>query len=193
MIKRVLLVCSLMVAAGLTWYFFFRETPTDRIEALEARLRDNSEQAPNREQRREIYEQIRKEYDQLSPAQRRTMALEREKDSWFQKDIDAYYALPVEQRPAYLDKRIDDMMAMRERWMAQREGGSGDGGGREGGRGDRGGPGGWGGGGFRTPEERNARRREMLDNSSPEGRARRHGYFQDLRARMNERGMGFGR
>ena len=84
------------------------------------------------------------------------------------------------------------MEEMRRGWEQRRReqsdrGNRGD----QAGRGDRGGFGGPGGRGDRprTEEDREARRRERLDNSSPEDRAYMMEYFKALNKRREERGL----
>lgn len=83
--------------------------------------------------------------------------------------IDAFFALPEEQRDAYLDDMIDRMQEMRNR--RPRDAGRGD---RQGRRG----------GGF-TPE----RMKQRLENTPPDRRAKMAEFFRAMRQRMEDRGI----
>lgn len=121
--------------------------------------------------------------------------------------VGSYFALPPAQRKAELDRRIKAEDARRQQWMAERAarrqngnqgtadpnstGGSrpqrpagANGNANDGGRG-RGRP--------RTEEAINDRRKQRLDASSPEDRARRTEYRRVMRDRREQLGLGPGR
>lgn len=108
--------------------------------------------------------------------------------------MDAYFALPVDQRDAFLDKLIDEMQQRMQEFQRQRE--------RDnrrpqtrpttepttepttqpGERRQR-----------STPEERAQRQQQRMDTQAPADRARRAEFHAAMMKRMQERGMGFGR
>jgi len=96
--------------------------------------------------------------------------------------VDEYFELPEEEREAVLDEIIDKMQGHRKQWEARR--GSDQKPGRDGGPGDGGRGPGRGGRDF-TPD----RMKSMLENTSPEDRAKFIEFHNDLRERMKERGM----
>lgn len=142
----------------------------------------------------EMRDQVRRDIGRLREASERAQ-------------VNSFFNVPPAQREAELDRRIKAEDERRKQWMADRaknrggggrEGGRGEGGGRPqgggpgamaaagggGGGGGRGGPGGGGGPGRGFGEEdRNNRRKAMLDNSNPGGRAR----VAEYRRQMDER------
>jgi hypothetical protein len=126
-----------------------------------------------------------------------------------QTRINAYFSLPPEQRQAELDRQIKQEEMFRKAWEASgpaggRQGGppggvaasGGPGGGGSGGPGGGGqGSGGPGGGGRGGPprggseEDRNRWRKNIIDNTSPEQRARYVEYRRAMEARRDQLGM----
>ena len=103
--------------------------------------------------------------------------------------VEEYFELPQEEREAFLDEMIDRMQQHRRQWEDRRGPGRGRDGDRERRDGETGrnGPG-PGGRGF-TPD----RMKSMLENTSPEDRAKFVEFHKDLRERLRERGLGRGR
>lgn len=100
--------------------------------------------------------------------------------------MEAYFKLPQEERTAYLDEMIDRMKERRER-RKEREKASapGNSGGRSGES------------ARDKPREDNRargteRRKDRIESSNPEQRARRAEFFKDLRKRAQERGVSMG-
>jgi len=108
-------------------------------------------------------------------------------------EMDRYFALSSKDRTKYLDERIDraeKMRKEREKQAAQGKSGAPGGGVGFGGPGGKaGGGGGPGGPGGRTPEEIERRRKQFLDRTSPEERARMDQFRKDMDDRRRQRGL----
>ncbi len=112
----------------------------------------------------------------------------------FRGRINAYFAAPPEKRRAELDRQIDQEEIMRKAFEAgsalmggdrgQRGGGTAGGG-----AGGRGGPGGGGPPPNGSQEDRNRWRKNMIDRTSPEDRARYTEYRRAMEKRREERGL----
>ena len=125
--------------------------------------------------------------------------------------INAYFSLPADQRQAELDRQIKQEELFRQAWESSRPAGgrqggppggvaaNGGGGGGPGGGGGQGGagggPGGGGPGGGGGPprggseEDRNRWRKNMIDSTSPEQRARYVEYRRAMEARRDQLGQ----
>lgn len=196
MLKRISIVAILLAACGyLAWRFLIHETPLDQMEAMQAQLELDGDQRLSREKRREIYEKMEATYETMSAEDRREWNIRQEADDRWDKEIDAYFALPPDQRAAHIDERIDQMEEMRRVWEERRASGDNPRGDRDRNRGTGGGGGGGGGWsrGMMTPEQRNARRRDRLDSTTPMRRAQRAEYARAFRERLVERGIQFPR
>jgi len=118
--------------------------------------------------------------------------------------INAYFSLPADQRQAELDRQIKQEELFRKAWESSRPAGgrqggppggvaANGGGGGQGGAG--GGPGGGGPGGGGGPprggseEDRNRWRKNMIDSTSPEQRARYVEYRRAMEARRDQLGQ----
>jgi len=126
--------------------------------------------------------------------------------------INAYFSLPADQRQAELDRQIKQEELFRQAWESSRPagggqggpprgmagnggpGGGGGGGGPSGGGPGGGGPGGGGPGGRGGPprggseEDRNRWRKNMIDSTTPEQRARYVEYRRAMEARREQLG-----
>lgn len=151
----------------------------------------------------EMRDQVRRDIGRLMQASERAQ-------------VNSFFTIPPGQRQAELDRRLKVEDDRRKQFMADRAKGGGRGPG--GGRGQGGGPGGGGGGGGgggpggggRGPgggggggggggpgrgfseEDRNNRRKSMLDNSDPEQRARNTEYRRQMEERRQLMGGGGG-
>jgi hypothetical protein len=134
-------------------------------------------------ERREKMEVFRKEQEKLSPEERKAVWDDVNKKR--EKELEDYAQLSKEEKNKFLDDRIDQMEARRASWQRQ-NGGNGAGG-----------P--WppagaptenrGGGANLSQDEREHRRKEWLDSTTPEQRALRDQFFKDLQARRAQRGL----
>lgn len=111
-----------------------------------------------------------------------------------QKTIDEWYALPDNERVAYLDRLIDEWEDVREYWREQREqreaeesdddeeGGEGEASSREENRGR---------GRWEPPSRGEVRQhiRERTEATSPEERAKQMAFFRAMMSRRAERGL----
>ncbi len=159
-----------------------------KIQQMQAGLRAEN---LSPDQRRQRFDQFRQAMDQLRPEQRDQVRSQMEnafRDQMMQH-IDAYFALPPQQRTAFLDQQIDAMEQRRKQWESSRppqdqgkaqakDRGQGKAG--PGGRGD-----------FRnlSATERNQRRKQKLDQTKPDERAKRAAYMEAMRKRRAERGL----
>src|SRR5205814_185050 len=128
------------------------------------------------EQRRELQTQFRQEVAKLSPAQRGQLGEGRRQQS--RERLKQFFRLSRAEQKKYLDAEIKRMEARRQE-MARN--GSGPPPGRAGNAG--GGP------RAATPEQRDQRRRQRLDQTSPEDRALASEYFKQLAERRRQLGL----
>lgn len=199
-------VVAVVMLGGLAWALL--PSAEDRqvakvVELQEKLFSDQSRDMPS-DERRQAFEELRTEAEKLTPETR--MQMMRDHPPPFmrrmQENIVAYFDLPEDQRPAALDKAIDEMEQRRKEWEKRRAERGDRPPGERGPRGGPGGPGGAGGGpgggrggppgGFNrnmTDEQRNQFRRRMLDNTSPQQRAMFGEYFKQLEQRRKERGL----
>jgi cell division protein FtsB len=144
------------------------------------------------DQRQEKGKQMRDAMAKLSPAQRDAMAAEGRQR--FQQELERYAKMSAADKTRYLDERIDQSERMRQQLGRQNAVGGGP---RPGGGGPGSGvlatgPGGSGGPGGRpaaSPEERERRRKERLDQTTPEFRALMDQFRKDMNARRQQRGL----
>jgi hypothetical protein len=129
----------------------------------------------------------------LSPEQRRQLGAERRKAA--RERMARFFKLPKEEQLAELDKQIQRMEESRKAWEARQaeraargeeSNGAGGPGGNAAGAGGPGGPGGW---RRLGPEEREQRRKQFLDSTTPEERAQFSLYRQMLNQRRQELGL----
>jgi hypothetical protein len=168
-----------------------------RVRALQGELFGDAGKALSPEQRQAQFAALREATRNLSSAQRQELAadgMRREQDR-----LAHYVKMSPQEKRKYLDDQINRQEEMRRRMQQQQANGA-----RPGGRGmafGPGGPGGPGGRGNRPPpsaEEKEKRRKQMLDRTTPEFRAHTDQYRRDLEARRQQRGLpatpaGFGR
>jgi hypothetical protein len=126
------------------------------------------------EQQRELRRQFGKEMEKLSPAERNRLFAERQRRS--RERMQNYFKQPRQQQVALLDQDIKRMEQMRQQ------------GGNQFGPGAQGNPT-QNGRGPSSAEDRDRRRRDRLDQSTPEDRAMFAEYLSQLRARQQQRGM----
>ncbi|HEY6564762.1 MAG TPA: hypothetical protein VIY86_09720, partial [Pirellulaceae bacterium] len=133
-------------------------------------------------EREQMRETIRAEMDKLTESQRREVWRSGSAGPrrMMTERVDRYFELPASERQAYLDQQIREMEAMRQRFARNGDRQGGPPGGRFG-RGPRDGR-----------EGRNgevSRRRQMLDNTTPEQRAKFSQYFEAMSQRRKELGL----
>ncbi|MEX2315687.1 MAG: hypothetical protein WD669_00950 [Pirellulales bacterium] len=190
--KKVLFASvAVVVAAGLTWAFLpsAADRQVAKVVELQEKLFTENSNIPLQE-RRQAFEELRKEAEKLTPEQREQMMRDNPPPfaRQMQQQVVAYFDLPADKQQAHLDKQIDEMEKRRAEWEKRRAERGKQGNGIRGGGGPRGGPPG---GGFnRTdPSKQTEMRKKMLDNSTPQQRAMFSEYFQQLEDRRRERGL----
>jgi hypothetical protein len=162
----------------------FRPDPhVARVRELGELLRADVDGELSPERRREIFQEIRKELEQIPPEKRSELFDDGRRA--FMGRIDHYFELATsEERDAYLDSEIDRMEERARQWEERRvqrqDGGAPPGFGAGGGRGNR---------AAMNDEERLQRRKQRLDAVPAEVRAKRAEYFRALNQRRQERGM----
>jgi hypothetical protein len=155
------------VGAWMTWHFW-PNPHLARARALREQLAGEAGQALSSEERRELWAKVRAETKHLSPEQRRNLWQEQQRHM-----MQKYQSLSPQEKIAFLDGQIDRM----EQFRRDRPQNADPNGAAARGR-------------FLSPEERDRRRRERLDLTTPEDRALRHEFFKDLQARRQLRGLG---
>ena len=191
-------VVILILIAGTVWAYRRHRVDPQLKKVLQMQAKAFDGNLPE-DQRQAMRTQIRTQMDKLSESQRRQVfgemgaRFERREN----ERLAAYFAMTAQQKQAYLDQQIAEMQkrqAEREaRQAAQQaqngsngQNGNGQNGNAQNGNG-RGGPGG--GAGRFDQQARNDRRNQRLDSSSPEQRAQRAAYVQDLRQRCQQAGV----
>ena len=139
------------------------------------------------EQRREKGREMRQAMEKLSPAQRDALGAERQKQ--FEDQLRQYAQMSAADKARHLDEQINRSERMRQQMTTRTATGGGPR--PAGGPGAFGaGPGGSGGPrGTMSAEERDKRRKERLDRTSPEFRALMDQYRKDMNARRQQRGL----
>lgn len=194
----VLLLLLLMSTAA--WAWLRTDPQMAAIDALRAQMQVED---LSRDQRRDLFKQMREAIDGLSPAAKEAFFAEREKERYDRdkKRMQEFFALSKEKQLAELDKQID-------RFRRGRRGGPGGGPGggpqrpagaqgatgatgQQGGPGQGGGGGGFGGGrgGGRGNLDSMDRRKNFLDRTTPDYRAQMGEYRRMLQARRTQRGV----
>lgn len=179
---------SLLLLLLLISYGTYRAVRTDpnlkKVRQLQSQFSSAQAKEWTPEQRREKGQEMRTAMQQLSPAQREELAAEGRKR--LEEEMRRYSQLTPAEKNRYLDERIDRMERMRQQ-MAQR---NPNGAGQQppGGQGAIG-TGGPGGGRNLSPEEREKRRKERLNQTTPEFRALMDNYRKDISNRRQQRGL----
>jgi hypothetical protein len=169
----------------LVW-FLWPDRTLARVRALRIELSGDAGKALPPEEREAKSRQLREQMQKLSSEQRDELfadARQRAND-----EMERYVKLSPAEKRKHLDQQIDRMEEMRRR-MQQRPPQSAGGGpqtGRSGG-GEPRGPSGQ--GRPQTPDDRERRRQQRLDQSSPRERQLRDMYRRDLENRRRERGL----
>jgi len=189
-----LAVVLVLLLAGVGLRFFGGHARVERLRKLRDEAFSPAALQASPEERRAKMEAFRKEQEKLSPAERKEVWADLRKER--QKELERYHKMSKEEKAAYLDERIDQMEAMRASWQS-RNGGNSAGRGpgpRNGGSGETPPQAGTatenrGGGANLSAEDRERRRKDMLDATTPEERALRDQFFKDLQARRVQRGL----
>jgi hypothetical protein len=179
---RAAIILLLMGGAYLGYRAVRGDPNLKKVRALQKELFTADATKLAAEQRSDKFRQLREATDKLSPDQRKQLASEGQKR--FEDELDRYRKMSPEEKRKYLDERIDRMERAR-RNAAQRatqpSSVSAAAPVRPGGP-----PGGW---QNLSAEERERRRKQRLDSSTPEFRAKMDQFFRDLQARRQQRGL----
>lgn len=173
--QRLLTASIVLLSAFLAALAFLRFRPDPKVAQARELAKQLADRSLPAEQRRELGKQFREQVQRLSPAQRGDLFKDRRKA--MEERIASFFKKSRQEQLAQLDEDIDRMQQFRG------QGPPGGGFGNNPGRG-------------RSAEDRDTRRRERLDQTTPEFRAQRAEYFRQLNARRQERGLGtfgFGR
>lgn len=192
------------VIGGSVWGYrhYASEKNFAEVQELRQQLFSEQSRALPKEEREQMWQRLSQGMKKLTLEQKRILFEERHAREM--KSINEYFALPPEQRLAFLDAEIDRreqrMQEMRQRWAARGDG-------AQGGGPRRGGPPGQGDGnrGNRenssdNSEEANNNREQrfeefemqMLDWTTPEDRAKWDEYWRQYSQRRQERGLSSG-
>jgi hypothetical protein len=191
--KTAIGVVVILLVAGTVWALV-RNRPNPQVEKVKQMQADAFKEGATPEQRRESFDLIRKEMDKLSSEQRREVGHEMRQTFERQMDrqIATYFALPKEQRAAFLDKQINEMEKWRKAMESRRaqantsssqagaSGNSGQGRGNAGGQRPQQG---------RTSDERLQQRDRRLDRSTAEQRTLRSAFVADMNQRRIQLGL----
>ncbi|HKA06561.1 MAG TPA: hypothetical protein VKD71_04835 [Gemmataceae bacterium] len=164
----------LMLVAAYGLYRAIRPDPNlKKVKQLREEFANAKDWTP--EQRREKGREMRDAMQKLSPSQRDALAAEGMKR--MQAEMQRYAKMSPAEKTRYLDEQITRQEKMRQQF-AQQNPGAGP---RPGtfGNGPRGG----------SAEDREKRRKEMLDKTTPEFRTMRDQYRKDMAARRQQWGL----
>jgi hypothetical protein len=177
--RTVLLLAALVFAAGAWGAFLHLRAAAQlaRVKALRDQVTESARNLPAPE-RRALFGQLREEVQKLPPDQRRQLWGDRR--GRFREDMEKYFKLSKEEKTAYLDDRLRRMEEARKEFEQNRSQ-NGQGGPQAGARG-------WAGRGG-TPEEREQRRKEFLDRTTPEDRAMMSEFRKELNERRQQLGL----
>lgn len=173
----------LLLFAAVGYAMYGGEDPgVARIEALREQMDGATD-----EQRRELFQQMRQEYEQLPEATRQQLRDEREARWELEqgKRLAEFFAMSPQEQQKALDEEIredEERRKEREKRRAQ-GGGGGRGGPGDAGRGFRGDR------GRNSSADPNARRKSYLDRSSPQSRAMRSEYYRMRSERRKQLGL----
>jgi hypothetical protein len=161
-------------------YASYRAFGTDPAVAKVKELRQElSAKDLTQEQRRELFQRLREAMGELTPEQRHAMAKERQ--NRFAEQMQQYYRMSPEEKTRYLDEQIRRSEERRRQAQAAQASGSAAPGGDPGQtRTDRPAP---------SAEERDLRRKQRLDDTTPEFRAQLDQYRKDMQARRQQLGL----
>jgi hypothetical protein len=177
---------ALVLLVLLIGYGTYRAVRTDpklkKVRQLQAEIASAQAKDWTPEQRREKGQEMRSAMEKLSQAERDALAAERRKK--MEADLKRYAQMSPADKTHYLDDRIDQMEKMRQQFAQRNPNGAGQQPG--GGPGQRGGQ-------SLSFDDRDKRRKERLNDTTPEFRALMDIFRKDMAARRQQRGMPGGR
>jgi hypothetical protein len=166
--RRVLAALALLLL--LIW-FFWPDNQLARVQAMQREMAEAGDKLTP-EERREKGQQLRAAIDKLSPNQRTQLRSEFQKR--MEERMARYFAMSPQEKTQFLDQQINQMQQMSQQ-------GPPPGGGP--------GFGGPPGGQPKTPEEKELRRQQRLDNTTPEFRAQMDQFRKDMAQRRQQLGL----
>jgi len=117
----------LFLCLGMVWLVgAFDDGQLAKVQAMQKQIEENKDLTWD--QRREAFRNLRKEVDLLPKDQRAQFHPGRNFARRMQERLKHYFELPLDQRVAELDKMIQQMEEMRQRWQEHQADGSGRGG-----------------------------------------------------------------
>jgi hypothetical protein len=160
-----LLLLLLFLMFGL--YRAVRPSPLNKVKQLREEFAQKKTLTP--EQRREMRDAMAN----LSPSQREALAAEGRQR--FEEQLRRYSQMTPAEKGRHLDEQIKRSERMRQQFSQRPQTGNGFGVGPRGGN--------------QSPEERERRRKERLNNTTPEFRALMDQYRKDMAARRQQLGL----
>jgi hypothetical protein len=185
-------VVVLILIAGTVWAYRRHRVDPQLKAVLQLQAKAFDGNLPE-DQRQAMRTQVRTEMGKLSEAQRR-QAFDQMGARFARREnerLAAYFKMTAEQKAAYLDQQLAEMRKReQERQARQAAQQSQDGSNGQNGNAQNANNGGGPGGGANrfNQQAQNDRRNQRLDNSTPEQRAQRAAYVQDLRQRAQQTG-----
>jgi hypothetical protein len=175
---RRLSLLLLLLLIGFGTYRAVRTNPNlKKVRQLQSEMSSAQAKDWTPDQRREKGREMRTAMQQLSPAQREALAAEGRKR--FEDQFKRYSQMSAADKNRYLDERIDQMEKMRQQFAQRPPGGQGT-------FGTNGqGPGGQ----NLSAEDREKRRKDRLNQTTPEFRALMDNFRKDMAARRQQRGL----
>lgn len=164
--RRVGLLIALLLL--LLWWLW-PDGQLARVQALQKELAQAGE-TMTQEQRREKGKELRLAMDRLTPQQR--AQLRNQFQQRMQDQMAKYFAMSPKEKQQYLDQQINQMQNL----GAPKGAGPPAGGGPPGGGGS-------------TPEDRERRRQQRLDSTTPEFRAQMDQFRKDMELRRQQLGL----
>ena len=171
--------CVALLAAGLVTWLRWPTAADPRVAELQD-LADRVFAAPptkaeDMHERRQMFTELREKVEELSPEQRREMMKKPPPFAkMIQRDVETFFGLPTQERNKFLDKKIDEMEAMRK-GMQQMFGGAGP-------------PRPMGGAGM-NPERAKEMRDMILNNTTAQQRGQMNEFMRAMQERRSQRGM----
>ena len=183
--KWIAAVILLLLMGGIAYAFLPSEDPAlARIEAIRQQMDGATD-----EQRRELWGQMRQEFENLGDEAREQMREDwgQRREAREQEHLNEFFALSPQEQIKKLDEDIDREQEWRKRRAQRARSNQGQGNRGDGGRGGFGGP--RGGRSRSSSDDPNARRKSYLDKTTPQSRAMRSEYRRMRDERRQQRGI----
>ena len=175
--KTVLALVTILGLGAVAWALLPQgpDPQLVKVQQLQEKLFDPDAKIPEAD-RRKAFGEFRQEVEKLTPDQRDSLRRDNPFAKQMQQTVVSFFDLPEEKRVAALDKEIDRFEKFRKDMEKRRGQGGGP-------------PGGFGNRGNMSEADRNAMRKKMLDNTSPQERAMFGEYMQQMQDRRKQRGL----